>query len=124
MTDPVDPRALSKLRKRRGVAKGSITHLETRLKVLEGAADQPNTRDSAKQMLAKLEEHNAGFMDAHLSLIDLIDDDDEEGLEIEQLFLDEYEDFVASLTIHIQTLITSIAPLQLRSVNAKYSLVD
>ena len=110
MTDPVDPRALSKLRKRRGVAKGSITRLETRLKVLEGAADQPNTQDSARQMLAKLEEHNAGFMDAHLSLIDLIDDDDEDGLETEQLFLDEHEDFVASLTIRIQTLITSIAP--------------
>ena len=49
-------------------------------------------------------------MDAHLSLIDLIDDDDEDGLETEQLFLDEHEDFVASLTIRIQTLITSIVP--------------
>ena len=75
-----DPRELSKLRKRRGVAKGSITRIDTRLGTLEDDADRPGIRDSARQMLAKLKEHDAEFRKIHLTLIDLIDEADEETL--------------------------------------------
>ena len=68
---PVDPSELSKLRRRRGVAKGSITRIETQLAELEGDVDNPNIRDSVRQMLAKLKEHDADFKKNHLTLIDL-----------------------------------------------------
>ena len=42
-----DTKELAKIRRRRGVAKGSITRIETRLHELEGESDQPNTRDTS-----------------------------------------------------------------------------
>ena len=66
-----DPSELSKLRRRRGVAKGSITRIENRLADLEGESDQPNVRDSARQMLAKLKEHDADFKKNHLTLVEI-----------------------------------------------------
>ena len=100
-----DQRELSKLWKRRGVAKGSITRIDTRLGNLEGDADRPGLRDSARQMLAKLKEHDAEFRKIHLTLIDLIDE--EEILIAEQATLDEHDDLVASLTVRIMTLADS-----------------
>ena len=67
--------------------------------------DNPNTRDSARQMLAKLKEHDAEFRKIHLTLIDLIDDD--EVLITEQATLDEHDDLVASLTVRIMALADS-----------------
>ena len=94
------------LRKRRGVAKASITRLDTRLKTLESAIDQPTTRDSARQLSAKLKEYDAEFKTAHLSLVDLIDDED--ALMGEQAALDAHEDFVASLAIRIDALLACV----------------
>ena len=94
------------LRKRRCVAKASLTRLDTRLKALEGATDQPTTRDSARQLSSKLKEYDAEFKAAHLSLIDLIDN--EGALEGEQAALDAHEDLVASLALRIEALITSV----------------
>ena len=102
MSDP-DPRVLSNLRKRRGVVKASMTRLDTRMRTLEEATDQPNTKNSAKQMLSRLNEASAEFKQIHLSLIDLIDD--EEALGTEQSTLDDHEDFVASLAVRLQALI-------------------
>ena len=62
-----DPKELAKNRKRRGVAKGSITRIETRLHELEGKSDQPSTRDAARQLMAKLKEHDADFKRNHLA---------------------------------------------------------
>ena len=103
MSDP-DPREISKFRKRRGVAKASITRLSSRLGTLEGEVAQPNTKNSAKQMLSKLEEASTEFKQAHLTIIDLIEK--EEDLGAEQTALDEHDDHVASLTVRLQALIT------------------
>ena len=102
MSDP-NPRVLSNLRKRRGVVKASMTRLDTRMRTLEEATDQPNTKNAAKQMLSRLNEASAEFKQIHLSLIDLIDD--EEALGTEQSTLDDHEDFVASLAVRLQALI-------------------
>ncbi len=71
------------------MAKASITRLDTHLGTLEGEVDRPNTKNSAKQMLSRLEEAST----------------DEETLETEQTALDEHDDFVATLTVRLQTLI-------------------
>ena len=85
--------------------KGSITCIENRLAELEGESDRPNVRDSARQMLAKLKEHDADFRKNHLTLVELIED--EEALIAEQATLDEYDDLVAALTVCIMKLADS-----------------
>ena len=86
-----DPRELAKTRRRRGVAKASITPM---FNELESESDCPSTFDM--QMLVKLKEHDADFKKNHLMLIDLVDD--EETLTSEQAALDEHDDLVANLT--------------------------
>ena len=76
------------------------------MKTLESAIDQPTTHDSARQLSAKLKEYDAEFKTAHLSLVDLIDDED--GLKGEQAALDSHEDFVASLVIRIDALLACV----------------
>ena len=115
-----DPSELSKLRRRRGVAKASITRIESRLTDLEGDPDRPNVRDSARQMLAKLKEHDADFKTIHLTLIDLTDDD--EILITEQSTLDEHDDLVAALTVRIMALADSTTT-STREVSAREFLV-
>ena len=96
---------LKELRKRRGVARASVTRLDKRLKDLEATRDQPGVNDRAKQLAAKLEGLEHDFKTSHLQLIDLIDDEDE--LEQEQEFLDHHDDDVASLTVRLQKLMTA-----------------
>ena len=90
--------------KRRGVARASITRLNTRVRALEAAPDQPTAPYSARQLLCKLKEYDAEFKTAHLSLIDLIDDDG--ALSGEQGALDKHNDLVESLTVRLEALIT------------------
>ena len=99
-----DPSELSKLRRWRGVAKGSITRIESWLSDLEGDPGRQNIRDSARQMLAKLKEHDGDFGKNHLTLIDLIDD---KTLITEHATLDEHDDLVTALTVRIMTLADS-----------------
>ena len=114
-----DPRELTKLGRRRGVAKGSMTRIDARLGTLEGETDHPNTRDSARQMLAKLKEHDAEFRKIHLTLIDLIDDD--EAVIAEQATLDEHDDLVASLCTSWRWLTPpTVAPPRRQSVNMTF----
>ena len=47
-----DTRELPKLRRRRGVAKALITHIDSRLGTLEGEANRLSTRDAARQKRA------------------------------------------------------------------------
>lgn len=108
---------LPKLRKRRGVAKASITRIDTRLGTLEGDAEHPSTRDSARQMLAKLKEHDAEFRKLHLTVIDLTDD--EEALIAEQAVLDDHDDVVASLTVRILALVDSTRPASATTVSGR-----
>ena len=116
-----DPSELSKIRKRRRVAKGSITRIETRLNALEGETDRPNTRDAARQMLAKLKERDADFRKNHLTLIDLVEDD--ETLIAEQATQDENDDLIASLTVRILALADATSPTSTREVSPRELLV-
>ena len=116
-----DPSELSKIRKKRRVAKGSITCIETRLNALEGETDRPNTRDAARQMLAKLKEHDADFRKNHLTLIDLVEDD--ETLIAEQATQDENDDLIASLTVRILALADATSPTSTREVSPRELLV-
>ena len=51
-----DPREI--LKHRRGVAKASITRIETRLSTLGGESESPGNQDATRQMLSKLKEHD------------------------------------------------------------------
>ena len=116
-----DPKELSKFRKRRGTAKGSITRIETRLHQLESEPDRPDSRDAARQMLAKLKEYDVDFRKNHLALIDLIDEDD--ALTSEQGALDEHDDLVATLTVRILALADPTTRTSPTAVSARELLV-
>ena len=79
---------LSKV-KLQGVLCGSITHLATRLRDLEGKTDQSATFDLAEQLSKKLAKLNSELKVHHLAL-NLIDD--EEILDKEQDILDEHDE--------------------------------
>lgn len=95
---------ISKLRRRRGVVRASITRLGARLTELEYTADQPRTRDHARQLLGKLRSLDEEFRRLHYELIDLIDEGSDDALEAEQATLDKHDDDVATLTVRVETL--------------------
>ena len=98
-------RALSTHRRRRGVAKASITRLSTRLKDLEADVSQPATIDHAQRMQQKLDTLDADFRAHHHNIVDLTDSED--SLAREQDVLDEHDDLVAELAGRIKQLITA-----------------
>ena len=100
-------RALSNFCKRRGVVKASITRLKTHLSAMELTPDE-DTVDNARQLLAKLRTSDSDFKDLHMSMIDLIDDED--TVLAEQTALDNHDDLVASMTLRVQKLIASVKP--------------
>ena len=102
-----DKRALANFRKRRGIVKASITRLETRLSAMESTPDE-DTIDNARQLLLKLRTCDTDFKDLHMSMIDLIDD--EGTAQAEQTTLDNHDDLIASMTLHIQKLIALVNP--------------
>ena len=65
---------LSTLQKRRGVVRASITRLKTR--ELERVIDDPSTLEASKQVLSKLEVLDGEFKVAHLSIVDLTENED------------------------------------------------
>lgn len=104
MGDP-DPRVAANLRKRRGVAKASVTRLIARVANLEGDSEVPNVGNAARQLLTRLQDASTAFQQAHMSLVDTIDGD--EDLATEQAALDEFLDTVEDLATRLQTLIDS-----------------
>ena len=104
MSDPPDPRELTKLRRRRGVVRASLTRLESRVQELERLSDQPSTVDYAKHLAEKLETLDAEFKSHHLQLIDMIGEDDDDTLEKEQDVLDNYDDQVTDVSIRLKRL--------------------
>ena len=93
---------LSTHRRRRGVAKASITRLTTRLKDLEADVSQPATIDHAQTMQQKLDALDAEFQGHHHNVVDLTDSED--SLTREQDVLDENDDLVAELSVRIKQL--------------------
>ena len=98
-------RSLSTHRRRRGVAKASITRLTTRLKDLESDTGQPAIVDRARRIQLKLDALDVEFRSHHHSIIDLIND--EESLRKEQEALDEHDDLIAELSVRVSQLINA-----------------
>ena len=97
--------AVSNGRKKKGTVKASITRLLARVGKLETAVDQPNTLDHAQHSLIRLETLNSEYKVHHFALIDLIED--EAVLQREQENLDNHDDIISDLSVHIQRLINS-----------------
>ncbi len=95
---------LATLRRRRGVAKASITRLTTRLTELEGVTEESTTSSHAQLLRKKLDTLDADFKLHHLAVIDAVVND--EAAAEEQLELDSHDDTVTSLQIRLETLLT------------------
>lgn len=128
-----DARTLANLKKRRGVARASLTRLGTKVGELEGATDNPDTLDHAKRLTTKLEVLDAEYKTHHYAIVDLTDD--ETALLAEQETLDAHDESVAQLGIRLEHLITAcakspdsnphkIATKQLARLKNKLSSVD
>ena len=107
MSDPDPSRAISNLRKRRGVVKASITRLAKNLRELEGRTEEPSTLGLAQRMTQRLDTLDAEFKQLHSALIDLIDEKDEEPLQKEQDTLDEHDEELSLLTVQVQQLVAT-----------------
>ena len=101
-------RPLAGAKKRRGVARASITRLTNRLKDLEGEDEGTRTLELAKRMSQKLTDLDSEFRTHHHAVVDLIDDDD--ILAKEQEALDAHDDAVAELSVRIKQVITASSP--------------
>jgi transcriptional regulator with XRE-family HTH domain len=88
------------LRKRRGIARASITRLATSLDELERKVDEPSTVRLAERLVKRLEVLELDFKTNHLSLIDHIDE--EVTLGREQDVLDAMDDKMAQLSVRLQ----------------------
>ena len=104
--DPV--RQLSNAKKRRGVARATLTRLSTRLKDLEGENESTKTLELAKRMSQKLTDLDSEFRTHHHNVVDLIDDDD--TLAKEQETLDSHDDLVAELSVQVKQVIAASSP--------------
>jgi len=96
--------SLTSSRRRRGVIRGSITRLGTRLNELERNPDDPATFDHAQRLSSKLNSLDAEFKVQHYSVIDLVDNEDE--LADEQDIIDRHDDNVAELSVRLQKLLS------------------
>ena len=100
---------LTKLKRRRGVSKASITRIYNRIDELEGLGTRPYTIDTAKQLASKLEALDSEFKSYHFQIVDLLEED--EALEKrEQQTLDNHDDQVAEMTLRLQKLYSLKTP--------------
>ena len=73
MADTEDTgKLISRLRKRRGVARGSITRLLSCVDELEDTRDLPTTTDHARHLISKVESTDNDFKTHHFGIIDLM----------------------------------------------------
>ena len=98
---------LSKLKRRRGVVRGSITRVDTRIKELEDIGG-PSTLEHAKQLAVKLDTLDSDFRSYHLPIIDLLES--EEQLGEEQEALDKHDDHIAEMNYRLNRLYSSTTP--------------
>ena len=101
-------RQLANAKKRRGVARASLTRLSTRLKDLEGDGEGTKALELAKRMSQKLADLDSEFRTHHHAVVDLIDDED--TLAKEQETLDAHDDVVAELSVRIKQVIATSSP--------------
>ena len=98
-------RALSTLKRRRGVTKASITRLTTLQKDLETDVSQLEIIDHAQRIQQKLNALNTEFRSHHHNIVGFVDS--EESLTREQLVLAKHDDLVVKLTVCMKQLITT-----------------
>ena len=99
---------LARLR-RRGVSKGSITRLSSRVRDLESTERSQDTVDTAQWYKEQLIATDAEFRAHHYSIVDVLEDPD--LLAAEQATLDEHDDAVSQLTTKLQKILRSNAPV-------------
>ena len=95
-------------KKKRAVTRASITMLSTKLTDLEAGTPNPDNLRIAQGLASKLKTLAAEFKTHHLAIIHLTDE--EEALLEKQQALDDHDDIVSELTVHIQRLISSFMP--------------
>ena len=102
-------RAISTAKKRRGIARASLTRLDTKLKELEDRSEpDPVVRlESVRQTKTKLASLDSDFRTHHFNLVDLLEERAE--LDAEQAVLDEQDDRVAGLSTRIECLINRLS---------------
>ena len=96
---------MSTLRKRRGVLRGSVTRIDTRIQELEDNGAQPDTFARAQQLITKLEALDRDFKKLHMQVVDHLD---QEELEKEQLVLDDHDDKVSNQLLRLQQLCDAV----------------
>jgi hypothetical protein len=104
-TDAGAGRSLTNVKKRRGVARASLTQLTNRLKDLEGKVGSDKAMDLAQRMSQKLSDLDADFQTHHHAVVDLTDD--EGTLAKEQEVLDAHDDLVTELSLRIKHVISA-----------------
>ena len=105
MTDPDPSRLISTLRKRRGVAKASITRLAKSLPELRANAHDPKTLVLAQHATKRLDALSQDFQQHHAKIVDLLEG--EEELAREQEALDIHDDDVSRLTVELEQIIVA-----------------
>ena len=108
MSEDDPSRSIANAKKRRGVARASLTRLSSRLKDLEGEPRDTKTLELAHRISKKLADLDSEFRNHHHTLIDLTDDD--EALAKEQDVLDSHDDLVTDLTVRVRQIISSSSP--------------
>ena len=99
---------MSAIRRRRGVVRGSITRLRSRLSELKGKTDELDTPSHARRMAQRLETLDSEFKNHHYVIIESLER--EEDLTREQNILDEHDEEIAQLSVSIEMLIASCPP--------------
>ena len=101
-------RLLTNAKKRRGVARTSLTRLCNHRKDLVGKTGDPKTLELTLRMSQKLIDLDSEFRTHQHTLIDLIDDED--ALAKEQEVLNTHDDLVADLSVCVKQVITALSP--------------
>ena len=96
---------ITKLRRRQGVVRSSITRLEKRVSKIERASGNPETPSHAHEMLVKLNALDTEFHTHHMELIDSVNEEvlqaDGDFLEKEQDIIDEHDDIDSDIRIRL-----------------------
>ena len=90
-------------KKRRGIARASLTKLNTKLTELETSPGNPDSLSIAQGLATRLKTLGTEFRTHHLSIVDLIND---AALDTEQGILDDHDD-ISQMGVRIQKLISA-----------------
>ena len=94
---------VARLRKRRGIPKGSITKLTTKITEIQEAIGDSDVKDTAQRYKEKLIALDTEFRTQHCHIVDVVDD---EGVLADvQAILDEHDDVVGQLMAKLYKII-------------------